>query len=233
MGLNNERSGFAVFDIETMALPDAAEFLEPVEPPANYKNPDTIAAYIRDKQSEQLAKAALDVDLCQVVAIGLDSRWEDGHVSVLLASDIDERTMLRQFWQDIGDRHLVGFNVIQFDLPVLVRRSQYLGVPVPDLVLDTYRHPRVTDLAQLLSYHGRLRLRKLSFYAKRFQLPVVEDGITGAEVGDAWARGDWAAVARHVEADVRTTAALAHRLGVLSAPFAAPIGTRLEPQVVS
>lgn len=244
MGLNNANADTLVFDIETAPLPDAADFIEPVEPPANYKDPEKIAAYVREKQAEQLERAALDVDLCQVVsiAVGYDIAPHRDDILVALQRDAGEAAMLQWFWDKVGDgAHLVGFNVIAFDLPVLVRRSQYLGVRVPDLVLDTYRHPRVTDLAQVLSYNGRLRLRKLSFYAKRFGLPATADPITGADIGAAFARGDWQAIITHVVSDVQTTAYLAQRLGVLPAPtFAGALARRerqsltlLEPQVVS
>lgn len=249
MGLNNANADTLVFDMETAPLPDAADFIEPVDPPANYKDPEKIAAYIREKQAEQLEKAALDVDLCQVVSVAVGSNIEPERDDILVGTQHPdgEADMLRWFWNAVGEKHLIGFNVIQFDLPVLVRRSQYLRVPVPDLVLDTYRHPRVTDLAQVLSYNGRLRLRKLSFYAKRFGLPATADTITGADIGAAFARKDWDAIITHVVSDVQTTAYLAQRLGLLAVPTWTPqtlVTARraparpssvidLDPQVVS
>jgi hypothetical protein len=71
MGYNNENAARYVFDIETAPLPEAVDYLEPAEPPANYKDPEKIAAYISSKNAENLDRCGLDVDLCRVVAIGL------------------------------------------------------------------------------------------------------------------------------------------------------------------
>lgn len=214
MGLNNEHAGRVVFDIETAPLEDAAEYLvEPIEAPANYKDPEKIAAYIAAKQAEQLAKCALDVDLCRVVAIGW---WAEGEPALDLdAVDVnDENGMIADFWDTVRGRQLVGFNSLDFDLPVLLRRSLYLKVPAPKINLDRYRTDHV-DLMQILSFNGKLRARGLAFYTKRFGF-AVPDVIESSEVGQAVAEGRWDDVRAHVTADVTKTALLAAQLGYFS-----------------
>jgi hypothetical protein len=214
MGLNNENARRLVFDIETAPIADAAEFLEPAEAPANYKDPAKIAAYIDEKNAENLGRCALDIDLCRVVAIGL--RAEDGDASAVLTPTVDEeRSALALFWHDASTAHLVGFNCLAFDLPVLMRRSQYLGIAIPSIAIDKYRHPSVTDLQMVLSFNGAVKLRGLSFYAKRFGIPC-EDTLTGAEIPAAVVESRWDDVRAHVMADVQKTAALAQRLGHFS-----------------
>ena len=210
MGLNNENAAKLVFDIETAPLPDAAEYLEPAEAPSNYKDPLKIAEYIAAKQAEQLEKCSLDVDLCRIVAIGW---WREGDdVRAESVRDDAEANLLTWFWLMVADHHLVGFNCLGFDLPVLLRRSLYLGVPAPTIQIDKFKHPQVTDLMDELSYGGKLRLRGLAFYCKRFGIDV-PDPLTGAEVGQAVQEGRWADVEAHVKADVTKTARLAARLG--------------------
>jgi hypothetical protein len=41
-----------VLDIETVGLPDAASYMEPVTAPANYKDPEKIAAYVAERHAE-------------------------------------------------------------------------------------------------------------------------------------------------------------------------------------
>lgn len=212
MGYNNENAERLIFDIETAPLPEAVDYLEPADAPANYKDPIKIAEYIATKQAENLDRCGLDVDLCRIVAIGVQAESMDG--PLVLRSD-DESLMLEVFWQNAERRHLVGFNCIAFDLPVLQRRSMYLNVKTPSIQVDRYRHPQVTDLQQILSYNGTLRLRSLSFYAKRLGFDI-EDAHTGADIARLVAEGNWDAVEAHVKADVQKTRQLAARLGFFS-----------------
>jgi predicted PolB exonuclease-like 3'-5' exonuclease len=203
-------------DIETVGLPEAAQYAEPVAAPANYRDPEKIAAYIAEKQAEQVNKAGLDLDLCRVVAIGLMVEGASV-VQVLMAKDHDEEAqMLRELWASLTkDRHpvLVGFNILGFDLPVLIRRSQYLGVPYPRMNLDRYRTPH-HDLMLELTWRGLVRARSLKFYAKRFGIDV-QDEVNGADMPVLVEAGDWDKVTSHVTSDVRLTAALAERIGVV------------------
>ncbi len=72
------------FDIETKARPEAVALLPEPQAPANYKEPEKIAAYIADKRAEQLQSAALDPDTCEVVAISM-RYYPEGETTVLMA----------------------------------------------------------------------------------------------------------------------------------------------------
>lgn len=211
MGYDNENAERLVFDIETAPLPEAVGYLESVDAPSNYKDEVKIAAYIKEKQAEQLDRCGLDVDLCRIIAIGVQTERMPAPDAWLAKRD-EEAEMLRAFWTTAQGRHLVGFNCLAFDLPVLLRRSLYLGVTPEPIQIDKFKHPRVTDIMQVLSFNGALRLRGLSFYAKRFGFEI-EDGITGAGVAAALAEGRWDDIERHVVADVAKTAMLASRVG--------------------
>ena len=205
-----------VLDIETCGLPEAKDFAEPISAPSNYKDPEKIAAYVAEKNAEQIAKAGLDLDLCSIVAIGLQPERSREVLVNTAANEEQERAMLHTLWQMLlKDRHpvLIGFNCIGFDLPVLVRRSQYLDVPHPRLVIDRYRTPHV-DLMLKLTWNGLVRARSLKFYARRFGIPV-NDEVSGADIPALVAAGEMDKVVGHVTSDVQLTAALAERLGVL------------------
>lgn len=219
MGLNNDGAARVVFDIETVPLKEAPTYLDPAKAPENYKDPAKIAAYITEKNAANLERCGLDVDLCRIVAIGYQFEQETPHV--LTADETTEADMLRLFWMLAGDRHLVGFNCLAFDLPVLLRRSLYLGVQAPTIAIDRFKHPRVTDLMQMLSFNGVLDYRGLAFYARRFGLVTkTADTLTGADIAGAVEAGNYHAVENHVRADIEKTAALAARLGVFQAEAA-------------
>lgn len=204
-----------VFDIETAPIEDAADYVQTVSAPDNYKKPEAIAAYIADAKAKQLERAALDIDLCRVVAIGF--QIEGREPCSLTVENEPEEDILNYFWSNVGRRHLVGFNCLGFDLPVLMRRAQYLGDHVrrPAMSLDRYKHPGVSDLQMVLSFNGAKTFRSLSFYCKRFGIHV-PDAITGADIGSAVSEGRWDDVRTHVAADVAKTAALAAKLGLFN-----------------
>ncbi len=201
-------------DIETAALPDAAQFLEEPELPKNYTKADTIAAWLATAKAEQLAKCALDPDLCQVVAIG----WKQNGASAAIATDgKTEAELLEAFAEMVrpvmGETlvRLLGFNLLGFDLPVLMRRCQYLGIKLPEISLDRYRSPHV-DLMEKLSFNGRMKAHSLSFYCRRFSI-AHDDSVKGADMPALAAAGEWEKIRAHVLDDVKSTHALAQRLG--------------------
>lgn len=209
-----------ILDIETHPLDDAAEFIEEPSAPANYKDPDKIAAYIAEKRAESLARCALDIDLCRVVAVG----WADetGEYVEVAPTEADERVLLATIYLAIkGARCVIGFNHLGFDLPVLIRRGQYLGLTVPEINMDRYRTPHV-DLLEKLSFNGKIKYRGLAFYCKRFGIDV-PDPIAGKDVGALVREGKWEDVAAHCRADVLKTKALAHRLGYVTMPDAVAV----------
>ena len=86
---------FCVFDIETAALADVGAYLPPATPRANLKDPVKIEADIREKTAAQLARAALDPDLCRVVAAGWDC---DGTAGSAGGSGFTASTMGGSVW---------------------------------------------------------------------------------------------------------------------------------------
>jgi predicted PolB exonuclease-like 3'-5' exonuclease len=212
-------TGFLVFDIETVALPEAAEYIEPATAPANYKDAEKIAAYCAAKDADAVSRCALDPDLCRIVSVG----WMDtfaglgSDINVFSCHDDAERSVLQEFWRRVRTVQVVGYNCIGFDLPVMLRRSMYLGVK-PSLGpsdLNKYRMGKVLDLMQLLSFSGALKYRSLDFYCTRLGLDVPDEH-SGKDIGALYAAGDWEAIEAHCRADVLKTALLADCMGVFS-----------------
>jgi predicted PolB exonuclease-like 3'-5' exonuclease len=210
-----------ILDVETVACDGAAAFLEPVDAPANYKDPIKIAEYIASASTKALDKCSLDPDLCRIVAIGWLLDGEPEPQIVIAETESQETTALEMFWDAAalpggGVRRLASFYGLSFDLPVLIRRSQYLGVSYPLLNLDKYRTPHL-DLHARLTFNGVTKTHSLEFYVKRFGLVVPSDDVDGSDIATLVAAGEWEKVRRHCEIDVLKTAALARRLGFLAA----------------
>lgn len=224
MGYDNECAARLVFDLETAPLPEAADYIEPAKAPGNYKDEAKIAAYIAEKNAENLDGCGLDVDLCRIVAIGWQRENDERPFALTTSSSarrqdtadgLTERGLIEAFWAVATGRHLVGFNCLDFDLPVLLRRSLYLGVKVPPIQIDKFKHPLVTDLMQELCFNGKLKMRGLAFYCRRFGIDI-PDLLTGADMAEAVRQERWTDIEDHVKADVQKTAALASKLGYFS-----------------
>ena len=207
-----------VVDIETCGLPNAADFLEPVEQDKRLTDPAKIKADIKAKEEARLQKLALDRNVGRIAAICWWTQ-ETGYTVRLCEDEDAERTALREFWEECRHRTIVGFNVKSFDLPFMVQRSRYLRVPYPWLDFSKYSRKGIDDLYLLLTFNegtydqGCMR-RTLHAFAKRFGL-AVSDEIKGADIPALVEQGDWDAVQEHVESDVTLTVQLAHQLGII------------------
>ncbi len=149
---------FLIFDIETAARAEAEAFLPEPSAPANYKDADKIAAYIAERRAEQLSRAALDPDLGQIIAVAYKLHpcpaGEDRSTAVLVGDDgATEADLLALLWRQIGDAngYMGGYNIINFDLPYILRRSMALGVR-PTIIpqMARYRTEPTRDLMMTL-----------------------------------------------------------------------------------
>src|SRR5271165_557386 len=138
-----------IFDIETAPM-DRDTILaeaEPFDPSSvklgNVKDPQLRQAKIDQAQADYysniLDRAALDARTGRVLLAGF--YYPDELEFSLL--DGDEIEILTSFWMhcpyattSISSNPVkyVGFNILGFDLPFMVRRSWYHGVPVPGWV---------------------------------------------------------------------------------------------------
>lgn len=220
-----------VLDIETAPLENAQDYIDApdlsdVQAPANYKDPEKIAAYIEDAKAKRLAdhakactdKAALDFNVARIVAVGF---WTESiqPTALLCKTREDERAALDEVWGYTKHRTVVGFRVREFDLPLMIQRSRYLRLTHPLMDLGRFaRGNSITDLYDLLTFNDlraeAVMRRSLKSFARRFGLPV-EDAVDGKSVPALVAADAWDQVEAHVLSDIRLTVALAKRLGVV------------------
>lgn len=190
------------FDIETQANPEACALMpEPIiEAPANYKDPEKIAQYITEKTEAiriaALEKAALDPDYGKVISIGmswnLDSLYNPvvhmvGAPNLLTNGIWTEETIIRFFWDTLRtcDGYCVGYNILGFDLPYLLRRSMALGIKVPLMPnLAKFRTEPVTDLMMILYNWGSDKYKGLKQVAKLYGIPNDCPDVDGSKVKD-------------------------------------------------
>jgi hypothetical protein len=166
------------------------------------------------KYTKQIADSALDPDLCRIVCLGYLTHESVEPVMRVCKDEHDERQALAGLWQQINATtpDVITFNGFRFDLPVIMRRSLYLGMPWRVLSVDRYRSQHI-DLWQRLTFNGQITGHSLSFYAQRFGLGGDLD-VHGSEIPAMVKAMDWAGIAAHCRQDVLWTAGIAKKLGV-------------------
>jgi hypothetical protein len=199
-------------DCETAALADAANYLEPLEPPANYRNAETIAKWRTEAEAQQLERCSLDPHLARIVCLGY--RAPHAETIALCRTEEEERAALVQFWASVAAHpyqvHFVTFNGFRFDFPMVMIRSDYLGLEYQPINVDRYRSPHI-DLAQLLTFNDSQPRHSLRFHAKRWGLQIVDEEIDGAAIAGLVKAGEWDRIATHCRNDLDLTQQLAIR----------------------
>jgi DNA polymerase elongation subunit (family B) len=212
-----------VFDCETAPLPNAADYLDPVTPAGNLKDPAKIAASIAERDAERCEKMGLDWNLSRIVALGWTRNGTDTEVAALKDEDA-ERNAIAAFWavyksMPPHERRLCGFAIQTFDVPFLIQRSRYLGISAPKIDKRKYDNRDICDLFQILTFDNSqstsIMSRSLKSFCRRFGIPL-EDPTAGKDIAALIAADNWAAVEAHCASDVAATYALAKRIGVLA-----------------
>lgn len=236
MGLNfDELRQPIIVDIETCPHPCVTDFvpapdLESIKAAGNLKDPDKIKADIEARKQkaqaeydEGLKRAALDWNLSRIVALAWST---DGGETVTVKpcqTELEELSALVDFWKHAEGRLLMGFSARTFDLPTLIQRSRLLQVKHRDVNLARFGKGSVIDLREVLTFddarYEALMPRSLKMFCRRFGIPV-DDEVDGAQIPQLVAEGQWDDVIDHVTSDVRLTAALAKRIGVLNVEHA-------------
>ena len=193
-----------LFDIETRGNQEALQFLPEVQAPGNYKDPEKIEEYIARKREEQINNAALDPDLGKIVAIGwMDVKVKEVKPISYVPSHFEgEEGLIKAFWKLLKEHngYCVGYNLLNFDLPYLVRRSFALDIKLPIYpILARYRTQPVLDLMQVLYNWGAPK--SLKWVAERYGFIVPMPDVDGSMVADM----DEDTLRKYVESDIVVT----------------------------
>lgn len=219
-----------IVDLETAPHPSASSYLEApdldaITPSRNLRDPIKITEDLERRKAEALShyanlmlRAALDWNLSRIVAIGWSTDGGETVDTETCRDDLSELTALSHFWEASRGRQLLGFSIRTFDAPTLVQRSRLLGIEPRDLSLARYGRGSVIDLRDILTFddarYEAIMPRTLKAFCRRFDIPV-RDEVNGSEIPALVAAGEWDKVVAHLISDVRLTAALAKRIGVL------------------
>ena len=206
-----------VFDIETLPLDNAADYLDPVEPDKRLVDPVKIEISRIERTKARDERLCLDPNVGRIAIIGW---WTENEMTVYgCETETDEARAITEFWRAIRQRVIVGFNIKGFDLPFLIQRSRYLDITHPPLDIGRYSREAIVDLFLELTFNqghqcqGEMR-HSLRAFAKRFGI-ACDDPVEGKDVPALIAAGDWQSAIDHCKSDLRCTVQLAQRLNLV------------------
>ena len=212
-----------VLDIETGALPalTLAKLMPEFSAPKNIKDPAKISEAVEAKRTAFFDDAALDALTGRIVAVGVLAVDGANETPAIVHGDGDEAALLRETWDTLAAWHesppsgvMVTYNGHLFDLPFLCRRSMLCGVPVPAWVRrGRYWCDSFVDLREVWQFGDRSAATGgLDGLAKAFGLSG-KNG-SGKHFAALW-ESDRAAAESYLLNDLKLTAAIARKMGVL------------------
>ena len=204
------------FDLETVADPDALEFMKDPKPPANYKDPEKIANYIEKERRKQIEKMALNPNTAIIVACGFagyDKKGELWSLAAVSDSSLPEKKLLGVIWDVLSRGHsaFITFHGKAFDLPFLLRRSLILGV-IPSVLISRAKYdtpPRGNhyDLSGIIGEFGSMPTGGLDTMS-RIVLREGKDREGTApsdEIGEFYKQGKYEEIAKRATTDAELT----------------------------
>lgn len=151
-------------------------------------------------------------EMCRIVAIG----WAlgDGAINSMVTGprqtegpEWTEQDLLEMFW-DLAHNNgpIVGFNVLGFDLRVIMARSILLDVaPTKQLSLSPFGRGQRDVVDLMVERFGRDRPTGLKKLAKLYGISVPAGQTNGGDVGRLIAEGRHDLVGEYVRSDVQVT----------------------------
>lgn len=195
-----------VFDIETIADPEAIQFLEEPTPNGTYKDPAKIAADIAAKREKARAEMGLNPWMSLIACFC----WQDStgaKGSIALEDETKEETLLSKAWNILRTgQKFVTFNGHSFDIPMLmahsVIRSVNPGMTIPNRKYDLSSH---FDVRMALVNWDPYAKGKLDFFLRRFGLAPKTEGLDGSMVQGLWDAGKKEEITAYCAQDVSAT----------------------------
>lgn len=229
-----DESDFEVGDFDESAvkvgnMKDPKKIAEKIEKARedHRKKKESAGQRLEDAKEKQFAefrgRAGLDAALSQVLAIGFYGKG----FRCLSTDSLGEAEVLNRFWRHSAKaanqgRPMVGVNILEFDIPYLIRRSWIQGVEIPHQLvwdLDT-KWPKFSDIfvdlgkRWLAGVHPSRAKWGFATLAAAFGTDgKPSDGVTGANFHEMW-RTDRDAALAYLESDVKQPLVWAKAMGL-------------------
>lgn len=233
-------------DIETAPTEDAetiAAIRAGIRPPANYKKPESIAAWQEAEgeaaAQEAISRTALDAAAGQIIAIGLAREDDAGALVLMRHLDEPEADLLQRFcdtvqsWLDGGAvldaaghavwpdaPYFIAHNAA-FDLGFIWRRCIVHGIRPAFRLPGPNSRPGKDYGCTMQAWAGYRERISLQALCRALALPDPKAEGGGAQAWQWWRDGDLQRVAHYCAGDVEAVRAIWHRLAPMLGGVAA------------
>lgn len=208
-------------DIETLPAPpeDWPAIAEIKLPDTDEVTPETNAKAYRDLALGGEFGRILCIGLTIESASGIYCKTVLGFNSETKKFHLEEPTTLRQFWQlarsiNLYQDLIVGHNILDFDLPFIIKRSIIHGIrPSLSIPFTRYRSQPIFDtMWQWTQWRHRISLAEVTL---ALGIPSPKDELSGSQVYQAWIDGRDEEIANYCLKDVEATREIYRRLNFL------------------
>lgn len=146
---------------------------------------------------------------CKIITI----QYQDieGNLTILKEWESDEKTILNQFYEYFSNlletertTFLIGFNLLRFDIPVLVFRLIKNEIDTYENILDKfYQKPFITDLRQALLPFNDMRHKGLNADALSQKLGLESPPHKNTEIPQLYENKEYDKIIEHIEGDMK------------------------------
>lgn len=144
---------------------------------------------------------------CKIITIQYKDIDDD--LIILKEWESDEKTILKQFYEYFSNLlesersvFLVGFNLLRFDIPVLIYRLVKNEIDTYENVLDKFQKPFTTDLRQALLPFNDMRHKGLNAEAISEKLGLESPPHKNFEIPKMYENKEYDKIVEHIEGDM-------------------------------
>ena len=200
-----------------------AKVREGIKPPGNIKKPESVLAWLEENADaavdEAVAKTSFDPAAGHICCIGWAIGDGPAHTASMGASLDNEASVIDEFFESLrtdlpansGVVRFIGHYISGFDLRFIINRAIVLVVPIPKMIPRDIKPWSQEIFDTMVAWAGPKGTISQARLAEALGIDGNKSDFDGAQVADAWARGEHDRIAEYCRGDVETVRAIHRR----------------------
>lgn len=202
------------FDIETVPAREFSEYSDAIQKKLTEK---IARRQERDPEFDYDYFASIHGDFGKIICISLGYIGEDEGIHLKSLYGEDERKILTDFNDVIGNHHgiFIHYNGLNFDVPFILQRMAHHRIkPASRRFADLRRFSEDPHFDVMMQYYNwdMQKVLPLGILAELHGIPSPKQELSGAGVFQAYQQGKWNEIKKYCEFDTATTLNLWRKL---------------------